>query len=61
MIIGVDGTTGEMRLRNSIDVIYGLDDEALKTIAKYRFKPATRDGQPTPCVATLIVTFRLGA
>jgi len=59
VVIGVDGTPGEMRLRNSIDVLYGLDDQALQTIAKYRFKPATRDGQPTSCVATLIVTFRL--
>jgi TonB family protein len=61
VVIGVDGSTGDMRLRNSIDVIYGLDDEALKTIAQYRFKPATRDGQPTPCVTSLIVTFRLPA
>jgi TonB family protein len=59
VVIGSDGAPGEMRLRNSIDVLYGLDDEALKTIAKHRFKPATHNGQPTPCVATLIVTFRL--
>ena len=59
VVIGADGKPGEMRLRNSIDALYGLDEEALKTVGRYQFKPATRDGQPIACVTTLIVTFRM--
>jgi TonB family protein len=41
-----DGTVGDVVVTKSLDQEYGLDDEAVKTLKKWRFKPATRDGKP---------------
>jgi TonB family protein len=38
---------------------YGMDEEATKAAAKYRFQPATKDGKPVPVRIPLIVRFRL--
>jgi protein TonB len=38
---------------------YGMDEEAIKAAAKYRFQPATKDGKPVPVRTTLEVRFRL--
>ena len=38
---------------------YGLDEEALKAVAQWRFDPATADGNPVPAQVTLEVGFHL--
>jgi protein TonB len=37
----------------------GLDEKALEAVAKYRFKPAMKDGRPVPVLITVMVNFRL--
>jgi TonB family protein len=37
----------------------GLDEQALKSVARWRFQPATRDGKPIPYALTTDVSFRL--
>jgi TonB family protein len=37
----------------------GLDEEALKAVMRYRFRPALRDGTPVPVYLTIAVNFRL--
>jgi periplasmic protein TonB len=41
-----DGTVGGVAVTRSLDKEYGLDEEAVKTLKKWLFKPATRDGKP---------------
>jgi TonB family protein len=38
---------------------YGMDEEAVKAAAKYRFQPATKDGKPIPVRIRLEVRWRL--
>jgi outer membrane biosynthesis protein TonB len=39
---------------------YGLDEQALKAVMKYRFKPAMKEGSvPVPVMITVEVNFRL--
>jgi len=37
----------------------GLDEKALEAVAKYRFKPALKNGRPVPVIITVEVNFRL--
>jgi TonB family protein len=39
----------------------GLDEAAIAATEKWRFKPSTRDGVPTPATVTIEVNFRLPA
>jgi TonB family protein len=38
---------------------YGLDQEAIKTLSQWRFKPGTRNGQPVDIELQIEVNFRL--
>ena len=59
MIVRTDGTVGAVRVIKSLDRVYGLDEEAIKTAKAWRFRPA-RDvnGNPTPVIVT--IGFSLG-
>ena len=37
----------------------GLDERAVETVLKWKFKPATQDGKPVVSIATIEVSFRL--
>jgi len=52
----LDGTTGDIRVVNSLDKI--LDEEAVITAAQWRFRPALYKGQPAPARTT--AEFRFG-
>lgn len=58
-IVGTDGKVKDVRLKTSLDPIYGLDTEALRTAANWRFTPARRDGVPVNTIATIMLTFNL--
>ena len=45
-IVEVDGSVGPIRVRHSLDAVNGLDDEAVKTLRRWRFKPGRKDGVP---------------
>ncbi len=43
----------------SLDAEYGLDQAAMKAAWQWKFKPATKDGQPVAVRVTLELTFTL--
>lgn len=54
-----DGTVGEVRITRSLDPIFGLDEIAIKTIRQWRFKPATRFGEPVAILVNVALDFNL--
>jgi TonB family protein len=59
IIIGTDGLVR----RDSIQIVHslglGLDEQAIKAVSQWRFKPGTKDGKPVAVQAQILVNFRL--
>jgi len=55
--IGVDGLAGNVRVMRGLG--FGLDQKAIEAIRQWRFKPATKNGQPVKVAANIEVHFRL--
>lgn len=58
-IVRKDGTVGDMHVVRSLDAMFGLDQEALRTTKSWMFRPATCHGQPVDMIVTLVLEFRL--
>jgi periplasmic protein TonB len=58
-IVGIDGTLQDIRIARSLDGTFGLDQEAIKCVRQWRFRPGTRKGQPVPVYVTIEVAFNL--
>jgi periplasmic protein TonB len=56
-MIGEDGVPAAITVTRSLGK--GLDEKAVECLQKWRFKPATRDGQPVAVRATVEINFRL--
>jgi TonB family protein len=56
-VVQPDGTIGEVRVTKALNP--GLDQEAIKAVRQWRFKPGTKDGKPVPVLVTLEMTFTL--
>jgi protein TonB len=54
-----DGTVGNVQIVRSLDRTFGLDQEAIKTVKRWRFAPGTRMGQPVPVLVEIEMTFTL--
>jgi TonB family protein len=57
LIVDVDGNARVVRVIQSIG--YGLDESAIATVEAWKFRPATRNGQPVAVRMKMAVTFRL--
>jgi protein TonB len=56
-VVRTDGTVGEVRVTRSLDRWFGQDDECVRTVKKWRFKPGTKDGVAVPVVVEVEMTF----
>ena len=54
-----DGSVGDVTVTKSLDQKYGLDEEAVKTLKKWRFKPGTVDGKPVAVTVFVEMSFTL--
>jgi periplasmic protein TonB len=41
-----DGKVGDVSVSQSLDRVHGLDEEAVKAMKQWEFKPGTKDGKP---------------
>lgn len=58
-IVRKDGTVGDMHIVRSLDAVFGLDQEALRTAKTWTFRAATCRGQAVDMIVTLVLEFRL--
>ena len=61
-VVLTDGTVGEIRVKRSLDRRFGLDDEALAAVKKWRFAPGTgtKDGVAVPVLVEIEMSFKMG-
>jgi TonB family protein len=57
LIVGADGLPRDIRIARSLG--YGLDEEAVKAVRRWRFQPSTLDGHPVSVQINVEVNFRL--
>jgi protein TonB len=58
-IVDADGVVREARVEQSLDKVFGLDEQALKAVRAMKFAPATRNGQPTRILVKFDMRFTL--
>ena len=57
LIVGVDGKAHDIKVTRGVGM--GLDEKAVEAVAKWKFSPGKKNGQPVPVYATVEVNFRL--
>jgi TonB family protein len=45
VVVKSDGTVGDVKVKQSLDAVYGLDEEAVKAMKQWQFKPGMKDGK----------------
>src|SRR5438105_7443516 len=56
MIVGPDGRPHDIKVKQGLG--YGLDEQAIKAVQKWRFKPARKGKQPVAVQINVQVNFR---
>jgi protein TonB len=59
VVVNDDGTVGEVKVSKSLDDKYGLDEQAMIAMKKWRFRPGTKDGKPVAVRVTVEMSFKL--
>jgi TonB family protein len=44
-VVKSDGKVGDVSVKESLDSVYGLDEQAIKAVKASEFKPGTKDGK----------------
>jgi periplasmic protein TonB len=58
-VVQPDGSVGRVHITRSLDGTFGLDQEAIKAVKQWRFRPGTLKGQPVPVLVNVELTFTL--
>ena len=58
-VVQPTGQCSDIQVVRSLDPMYGLDDEAIRSVKGWRFRPGMRMGQPVPVLVSIEVTFTL--
>jgi TonB family protein len=58
-VVMPDGTIGDVSVVRSLDPVFGLDKEAVKTVKQWRFRPGMKDGTPVPVLIKVEMSFTL--
>lgn len=59
-IVRTDGTLTDATVVSGLDPDYGLNDQAIKTVSAWTFKPGMKDGKPVDVRVTIDTEFTLG-
>ncbi len=58
-VVSPNGTASDVRIIQSLDPKFGLDDSAVAALQEWRFAPGTLKGQPVPVLVTVEMRFAL--
>jgi TonB family protein len=58
-VVQTNGVCSRIHVTRSFDPAFGLDQEAIKAAAQWRFRPGTRRGEPVPVLVTMEIAFAL--
>ena len=56
-VINADGRVGEVRVTRSLDKEHGLDEQAVKAVKQWEFKPAMKNGVAVPVLVSIEMTY----
>jgi TonB family protein len=54
-----DGTVGDVKVVQSLDKVFGLDEEAIKAAKQWKFLPGRRFGEPVAVLVKIELEFTL--
>ena len=49
----------DIRIVRSLDMVFGLDQQAIASVREWRFRPGMRLGEPVPVQVTLEIAFSI--
>jgi TonB family protein len=58
-VVMPDGACTDIRVVRSLDATMGLDQQAIASARRWRFRPGERLGQPVPVRVTLLIEFNI--
>jgi len=58
-VVREDGSVGRVRVVRSLDRTFGLDEEALKAVKNWRFRPGKRQGANVAVLVEIELMFTL--
>jgi protein TonB len=58
-VVDTDGKVDRVRIKESLDKDYGLDQAAVEAAGQWEFEPGTFEGKPAPVLITFTLEFRL--
>jgi len=59
VVVMPDGRPGDIKVARSLDRTFGLDEEAMKAMRLWRFRPGMRQGAAVPTIITVEMEFSL--
>ena len=59
VVVLPNGSVGDVKIVRSIDPSFGLDQEAIKAVRQWRFRPASSGGNPVAMLVTVEMLFEL--
>jgi protein TonB len=59
VVVQSDGTVGDVRVKRSLDAVYGLDQQAVKAMKQWEFRPGMKDGKPVAVRVAVEMNFSL--
>jgi len=58
-VVRPDGKCSDIRVLKSLDMMFGLDQQAIASAREWVFQPGMRMGQPVPVRVTLEIGFTI--
>jgi protein TonB len=59
VVVKADGSVGAVDVKESLDSVYGLDENAVTAMKQWAFKPGTKDGKPVAVRVDVKMKFTL--